>query len=95
MLTLTYIIDGNNLAHELFRPAARGQAQAGADRRLVEHLSAWVARRRPGRVAVEVYFDGAQEALADLPGVKGARGALRQLGGRGCVAPRPMVCLLR
>jgi hypothetical protein len=68
--TVTYIIDGNNLAHELFRPAARGQAQAEIDRRLVEHLSAWVAQHGPERVAVEVYFDGAQEALADLPGVK-------------------------
>lgn len=69
-VTVTYIIDGNNLAHELFRPSSRGHAQADIDRRLVEHLSAWVTQHGPERVAVEVYFDGAQEALADWPGVK-------------------------
>ncbi len=68
--TLTYIIDGNNLQHVLFRPASRGVAQADIDRRLIEHLSAWTGRQGRGRVTVEVYFDGSQAALPDLPGVK-------------------------
>jgi hypothetical protein len=67
---VTYIIDGNNLVHELFRPAPRGEAQTHLDRQLIEYLSAWVDQNGPERVTVEVYFDGAQAALADLPGVK-------------------------